>query len=177
MNYGRKLIKWEIMSKSALLAKLKGKTRTFVVHSNTSPYAAAAAMGAAMGRSQALGPYFHLSAKRISGVQAEPATGAIGELAPSNLRVDFIGDWVEFLRQKGMAVCGLKYDHSRTLEENTIRYLNAHNRRIPPDKVRGCDRHEADQGRDHRSHRGKGGSFQAQKRQIWILRVWTRRSP
>jgi hypothetical protein len=119
------------MSKSALLAKLKGKTRTFVVHSNTSPYAAAAAMGAVMGRSQALGPYFHFSAKRISGVQAEPAPGAVGELAPSNLSVDFIGDWSEFLRQKGMTVCGLKYDQSRTLEENTMRYLNAQNRRIP----------------------------------------------
>jgi hypothetical protein len=99
--------------------------------SNTSPYAAAGAMGAVMGRSQALGPYFHFSAKRISGVQAEPAPGAVGELAPSNLSVDFIGDWSEFLRQKGMAVCGLKYDQSRTLEENTMRYLNAHNRRIP----------------------------------------------
>jgi hypothetical protein len=118
------------MSKSALLAKLKGKTRTFVVHSNTSPYAAAAAMGTAIGRSQALGPYFHLSAKRVSGVQAEVGTGAVCELAPGNLRVDFIGDWAEFLRQKGMAVCGLKYDESRALEENTMRYLNAQ-RRIP----------------------------------------------
>jgi len=119
------------MSNSALLAKLKGYTRTFVVHSNTSPYAAAAAMGAAMGRSQARGPYFHLAGERISGLQSEAGTGGACELAPSNLKVDFRGDWAEFLRQKGMAICGLNYDHLRTLEENTMRYLNAHNRRIP----------------------------------------------
>jgi hypothetical protein len=118
------------MSKSALLDKLKGYTRTFVVHSNTSPYAAAAAMGAAMGRSQARGSYFHHARERISGV-SEVGTGGARELAPSNLKVDFRGDWAEFLRQKGMAICGLDYDHSRTLEENTMRYLNAHNRRIP----------------------------------------------
>jgi hypothetical protein len=119
------------MSKSALLDTLKGYTRTFVVHSNTSPYAAAAAMGATMGRSQARGPYFHLAGERISVVQSEAGTGGARELAPSNLKVDFRGDWAEFLRQKGMAICGLNYDHSRTLEENTMRYLNAHNRRIP----------------------------------------------
>ena len=118
------------MSKSAVLDKLKGYTRTFVVHSNTSPYAAAAAMGAAMGRSQARGPYFHLAGERISGVQSEAGTGGACELAPSNLKVDFRGDWAEFLRQKGMALCGLKYDESRALEENTMRYLNAR-RRIP----------------------------------------------
>src|ERR1022692_460676 len=118
------------MSNRTLLDKLKGYTRTFVVHSNTSPYAAAAAMGAAIGRSQARGPYFHLAAERKSGVQSEAGTGGACELAPSNLTVDFRGDWAEFLRQQGMAICGLNYDHSRTLEENTMRYLNAH-RRIP----------------------------------------------
>ncbi len=118
------------MSNSALLDKLKGYTRTFVVHSNTSPYAAAAAMGAAMGRTQARGLYFHLAAERKSGVQSEADTGGACELAPSNLTVDFRGDWAEFLRQQGMPICGLNYDHSRTLEENTMRYLNAH-RRIP----------------------------------------------
>ena len=119
------------MSNTALLDKLKGYTRTFVVHSNTSPYAAAAAMGAAMARSQARGPYFHLAAERKSGVQSEAGTGGACELAPSNLTVDVRGDWAEFLRQQGMAICGLNYDHSRTLEENTMRYLNAHRRRIP----------------------------------------------
>ena len=114
------------MSNSALLDKLKGYTRAFVVHSNTSPYAAAAAMG----RSQARGPYFHLAAERKSGVQSEAGTGGACELAPSNLTVEIRGDWAEFLRQRGMAICGLNYDHSRTLEENTMRYLNAH-RRIP----------------------------------------------
>lgn len=130
MNCGRKLIKLEIMSTSALLDKLKGYTRTFVVHSNTNPYAAAAAMGAATGRSQARGPYFHLAGERMFGVQFEAGTGSACELAASNLKVDFRGDWAEFLRQKGMAVCGLKYDEARVLEENTTRYLNAQ-RRIP----------------------------------------------
>ena len=91
----------------------------------------AAAMGAAMGRSQARGRYFHLAGESISGVQSEAGTGGPRELAPRNLKVDFRGDWAQFLRQKGMAICGLNYDHSRTLEENTMRYLNAHNRRIP----------------------------------------------
>src|SRR5258708_37799186 len=100
------------MSKSALLAKLKGKTRTFVVHSNTSPYAAAAAVGAAMGRSQARGPYFHPAGERRSGVPSEAGTGGARELAPSSLKVDFRGDWAEFLRKKGMRICGLDYDHS-----------------------------------------------------------------
>jgi hypothetical protein len=118
------------MSKSALLDKLKGYTRTFVVHSNTSPHAAAAAMGAAMGRSQARGAYFHLAGEHMSGVQSEAHTGGACELAPSNLKLDFRGDWAEFLRQKGMAICGLKYDESRALEANTMRYLNAQ-RRIP----------------------------------------------
>lgn len=118
------------MSKSALLAKLKGNKRTFVVHSNTSPYAAAAAMGA-MARSQALGPYFHLSAKPIPGVPDEAVTHTVCESASNDLRVDFVGDWAEYLRHKGMAACGLNYDPSRTLERNTMRYLNAHNRRIP----------------------------------------------
>src|ERR1700685_3959317 len=116
------------MSESALLDKLKGYTRTFVVHSNTNSYAAAAAMGAATGRSQARGPYFHLAGERMSGVQFESGTGSECELVASNLKVDFRGDWAEFLRQKGMAVGGLKYDESRALEENTTRYLNAQRR-------------------------------------------------
>jgi hypothetical protein len=118
------------MSKKALLGKLKGNRRTFVVHSNTNPYAAVAAMGAAVGRSQALCPYFHFSKKLIPAAEPGDAADAVWALALSNLKVDFMGDWAEFLRQKGMTSCGLKFDQSRTLEENTMRYLNAH-RRIP----------------------------------------------
>lgn len=118
------------MNRNDLLPKLNGNRRTFVVHSNTSPYAAAAAMGAAMGRSRELGPYFHFSTKLIPAVQPDGVADADCELAPNNLKVDFKNDWAEFLRQKDMPACGLKFDESRTLEENTMRYLNA-NRRIP----------------------------------------------
>jgi len=47
------------------------------------------------------------------------------------VNVDFTGDWCDFLRHSGMATCGLTYDESRTLEHNTMRYLNAHDRRVP----------------------------------------------
>jgi hypothetical protein len=118
------------MSDGAFLAKLKGHSRTFVVHSNADPYAAAAAMGAAMG-SHRLGPYFNLLHKQSSGAGSQPATVAVPDLAPSEVSISVVRDWAEFLRQKGMAASGLKYDGSRTLEENTMRYLIAHNRRIP----------------------------------------------
>ena len=85
------------MSKSTLLDKLKGHTRTFVVHSNTNPYAAAAAMGAAMGRSQQLGPYFNLSRQLRPGVQAQAAATAAQLPAGDGMCVDFIADWSDFL--------------------------------------------------------------------------------
>ena len=92
------------MSKSALLDKLKGRTRTFVVHSNTNPYAAAAAMGAAMGRSQQLGPYFNLSRQLRPGVQAQ-ATATSAQLpAGDGMSVDFIADWSDFLNQSGLPI-------------------------------------------------------------------------
>jgi hypothetical protein len=118
------------MNTSDLLANLKGYSRTFVVHSNANPYAAAAAMGAAMGRSETLGPYFNLLRKPSSGVQAQDAAAAVCDLSSSEVKVDFIGDWSDFLRQKGMATYGLAYVQSRSPEDNTMRYLNAH-RRIP----------------------------------------------
>src|ERR1700678_678379 len=128
-----------MMSNSALLAKLKGHTRTSVVHSNANPYAAAAAMGAAMGRSERAGAYFNLLQKSSFEVQAQAATAAVCDLASTDVKVDFVGDvgdWSDFLRQKGMAICGLKHDESRTLKDNTMRYLNAH-RRIPITDPRG----------------------------------------
>jgi hypothetical protein len=119
------------MSKSALLDKLKGHTRTFVIHSNTNPYAAAAAMGAAMGRSQQLGPYFNLSSQLRPSVRAQAAATAAPLLAGDGVCVDFIGDWSDFLNQSGLPTCGLGYDPSRTLQENTLRYLYTHQRRVP----------------------------------------------
>jgi len=119
-----------VMSKNTLLSKLRGNTRTFVVHSSTSPYAAAAAMGAAAGRSGEFGPYFHFSTKLTPTIQRDSAADAIRELPLSNLKADFQGDWVKFLREVGMPERGLKFDGSRTPEQNTMRYLNAR-RRIP----------------------------------------------
>src|ERR1017187_7579917 len=110
------------MGTSDLLAKLKGYSRTFVVHSNANPYAAAAAMGAAMGRSERLGPYFNLLGKPNSGAQAQAAAAAVCDLSSSEVKVDFIGDWSDFLRQKGMATYGLAYVQSRSPEDNTMRY-------------------------------------------------------
>lgn len=88
-------------------------------------------MGSAMVRNDRIGAYFSLLRKPSSGVQAQAATAAVRDLTSSEVNVDFIGDWSDFLRQKGMATCGLEYDQSRTLEENTMRYLNAHDRRVP----------------------------------------------
>lgn len=119
------------MSDSALLDKLKGYSRTFVVRSNANPYAAAAAMGAAMGRHQAGGPYFNFLRTPNSGVSAQAATGTVNESALSDVKIDSVNDWAEYLRQQGLPSCGLKYDESRTAEKNTMRYLNAHDRRIP----------------------------------------------
>jgi hypothetical protein len=125
------MIKLRFMSKSTLLAKLKGSRRTFVVHSSTSPYAAVAAMGVAMGRSRELGSYFHFSTELIPVVQLDDSADS----GVSNLKIDFQGDWARFIRQKGAPACGLKLDESRTLEENTMRYLNAR-RRIPTPRPR-----------------------------------------
>lgn len=119
------------MSKRALLDKLKGRARTFVVHSNTNPYAAAAAMGAAMGRSQQLGPYFNLSRQLRPGVQAQATATAAQLPAGDGMSVDFIADWSDFLHQSGLPMCGLGYDPSRTVQENTLRYLCAYHRRVP----------------------------------------------
>lgn len=88
-----------------------------------------------MGRNSSRGSYFNLSFRKTCGTQAESLTetgaGTVCASAATNLNVNFRGDWSDFLQQKGMAACGLKYDQSLTLEENTMRYLNAHDRRIP----------------------------------------------
>jgi hypothetical protein len=116
---------------NALLSKLKGYSRTFVVHSNTNAYAAAAAMGAAMARSQQLGPYFNLSRNLYPRIEARASAPLPGAPAGDGVIVEFIADWSDFLTQKGMATGGLSYDPSRTLQENTVRYLIAHHRRVP----------------------------------------------
>lgn len=101
-----------------------------MIHSKNGLEAAAAISGRTAVHSQVFGPYFHPRIEQISGVQAECVTSAVCEFVPSNLKVDFKRDWDEHLRQKGMASCDLEFDQLHTLEENTMRYLNA-KRRIP----------------------------------------------
>jgi hypothetical protein len=113
------------------LSKVKGNRATFVVHSNTSRYAAVAAMGAMMGRSQEAGAYFQFSDDFIPAIQAEDTAETKCEPESHTLKVDFKSDWARFLRQAGLPSCGLIFDDSLKLDENTMRYLNAHNRRLP----------------------------------------------
>ena len=112
-----------------LPSKLKGYKNTFAVHSNTNPYAAVAAMASMLGRGQEFGSYFQFSDQLIPAI--EPDDSAIMVASRLNtLRVDFKADWTSFLRNTGLPACDLQFDESRTLDENTMRYLNAYNRRI-----------------------------------------------
>lgn len=119
-----------------LLAKLKGYKNTFVVHSNANRYAAVAAMGAMMGRSQEAGAYFHFSEELIPTIQAPGASDSFFTAASGNLTIDFKADWADYLRQTGLPSCGLKFKQLQTVDENTMRFLNAYNRRIPPSQPR-----------------------------------------
>jgi hypothetical protein len=113
-----------------LPSKLKGYKNTFVVHSNSGASAATAAMASMLGRSQEFGSYFRFSGQLIPAI--EPNDSAVAVVSgPNNLRVDFKADWASFLRNTGLPTCDLKFDESRTLNENTMRYLNTYNRRIP----------------------------------------------
>ncbi|AEG00608.1 hypothetical protein [Methylomonas methanica] len=55
---------------------------------------------------------------------------------PDLIDVNFKNDWIGYLRTTGLPACGLKYEDSCTPEENTLRFLNAYNRRIPAMKPR-----------------------------------------
>ena len=118
------------------LAKTKGFSRTFVIHSNTGPYAAAAAMGMMAARSQEAGPYFRASDSFVPMVAGLAPEELNTDCAPNQIDTDFKGDWVSYLRTTGLPACGLKYKNGRTPEENTMRFLNAYNRRIPSMKSR-----------------------------------------
>jgi hypothetical protein len=113
------------------LAKAKGFTRTFVIHSNTNPYAAAAAMGMMAGRSQEAGPYFQPLDTFVAMIDQLSPEEPNPTSAPDQIAVDFIADWVAYLRKAGLPACSLKYKNAVTPEENTMRFLNAYNRRIP----------------------------------------------
>lgn len=106
---------------------MKNRSRTFVVHSSN-PYAAAAAMGMAMARNESIGNYFDPISEPIAGGRPHAQPGA-PPIADPMLKVDFRADWADFIRRDMTAYC-LTFRQSRTLEENTDRYLNA-KRRIP----------------------------------------------
>jgi hypothetical protein len=113
------------------LAKAKGFSRTFLIHSNNNPYAAAAAMGMMAARSQEAGRYFRPSDSFVPQVAGLAAEEMNTDSSPDQIDTDFKGDWVDYLRTIGLPACGLKYKDGRSPEENTIRFLNANNRRIP----------------------------------------------
>jgi len=114
-----------------LPSKLKGYKNTFVVHSNSGPFAATAAMASMLGRGKEFGSYFRFSDQLIPAIESlDPADAVASE--PNTLSADFKADWASFLRNTGLPACDLQFDESRTLDENTMRYLNAYNRRIPP---------------------------------------------
>lgn len=118
------------------LKKAKGFTRTFVIHSNANPYAAAAAMGMMAVRSRDAGAYFRPSdtfVPRVEGLASEELNGVP---AADQIDTDFKIDWVAYLRTAGLPACGLRYKDSRSPQENTMRFLNAYNRRIPMSKPR-----------------------------------------
>ena len=118
------------------LAEMKGFTRTLVIHSNANPYAAVAVVGMMAARSQEAGPYFRLSDNFVPMVDGLAAEEFNANASPDQIDADFKNDWVGYLQTTGLPACGLKYEGSRTPEENTMRFLNAHNRRIPAIKPR-----------------------------------------
>jgi hypothetical protein len=110
---------------------VKKRSRTFVIHSSN-PYAAAAAMGMAVARNESSGNYFDPILGPIPGGGPDPlaqSPSSAPRTADPMLKVDFRADWAAFIRSD-MTGYGLTFSQSRTLEQNTDRYLNA-KRRIP----------------------------------------------
>jgi hypothetical protein len=118
------------------LAKAKGSTRTFVIHSNANPYAAVAVAGMMAARSQEAGRYFRLSDTFVPMLEELAPEELNSVPAADQINLDFKNDWVAYLRTTGLPACGLKYNDKRSPEDNTIRFLNAYNRRIPAAKPR-----------------------------------------
>ena len=119
-----------------LLKKLKGFSRTFVVHSNTNPYAAVAVAGMMAARSQEAGRYFRLSDTFVPMLETLAPEEHNSVPDANQIELDFKSDWIGYLRTTGLPACGLKYKDKLSPEDNTIRFLNAYNRRIPSAKPR-----------------------------------------
>ena len=119
-----------------LLKKLKDFSRTFVVHSNTNPYAAVAVAGMMAARSQEVGRYFCVSDTFVPMLDALAPEEHNSTPDANQIELDFKNDWIGYLRKIGLPACGLKYKEKLPPEDNTIRFLNAYNRRIPSAKPR-----------------------------------------
>ena len=118
------------------LAKTKGFKNVFVVQSNANPYAAAAAMGMMLSRSAEAGRFFRPSDSFVPMIDERPIDDKLPNSDASQIEARFKEDWVEYLQKVALPACGLEYSTSMTPERNTIRFLNAGGRRIPPLKVR-----------------------------------------
>jgi hypothetical protein len=119
-----------------LLKKLKGYSQTFVVHSNANPYAAVAVAGMIAGRSQQAGRYFRLSDTFVPMLDFLAPEELNSVPGANQIELDFNNDWIGYLRTTGFPACRLKYKDRLSPEDNTIRFLNAYNRRIPAAKPR-----------------------------------------
>lgn len=119
-----------------LLKKLKGFSRTFVVHSNTNPCAVVAVAGMMAGRSREAGHYLRVSDTFVPMLDALAPEEMNSAPDATQIELNFKDDWAMYLRKSGLPACGLKYKEQLSPEDNTIRFLNAHNRRIPPTKPR-----------------------------------------
>jgi hypothetical protein len=118
------------------LKMVKGSTRTFVIHSNANPYAAAAVSGMMAARSHEAGSYFLPSDTFVPMVEGLAPEEFNSVSAADQIDTDFKSDWVAYLRTTGLPACGITYNDSRSPKENTMRFLNAYNRRMPAVKLR-----------------------------------------
>ena len=80
--------------------------------------------------------YFQFSEELIPIIQAPGDSDSFSAAASGKLTVDFEADWADYLLEIGLPACDLKFDESRSLIDNTLRFLNAYNRRIPPPQPR-----------------------------------------
>lgn len=122
------------MMSDEFLANVKGFSGTYVIHSNNDPDIAVSAMGMMAARSQEAGPFFRVSDRFIPNVDILAIEENNIDSSPNQIDVNFKNDWVTYLRSV-LPACNLKYEDSRTPEQNTMRFLNAY-RRIPAIKPR-----------------------------------------
>jgi hypothetical protein len=116
-------------------SRLKGFRRAFAVHSNSGANAATAAMAVLLGRNQERGPFLSFS----ESLNPPPALSELDVEYQNLVRrggiASFKDDWADFLYGEALPACGVQV-RRRSLEDDTMRYLNAYGRRIPVPKER-----------------------------------------